>query len=159
MLYLFWRKLREIHGLFPEEAMSQIQERTTSKLFTHLKVILLVGNDDTALHPLAEALSENVHYHLVVASSAFAAVKFLRHITPHLLIVDECLSDMSGIQLYDYLHANRGLATLPVIMLCVSVVDMRGELTARKLIGLSKAFDPGEFITTIEAIFATTPFG
>lgn len=137
--------------------MSQVQDRTTSNLFAGLKVILLVANDDAIMRSLADALTANVHYHLFVASSAFAAVKFLRQITAQLLLVDECLPDMTGMQLYDYLHANRGLATLPVIMLCTSVEDMQSELAARQLVGLTKAVDPDEFIKTIETLFATTP--
>ena|SRR5215469_12045352 len=136
--------------------MAQVHQRATSKPFAHLKVILLVANDDAIQRRLADMLSQKAHYHLFVASSAFAAVKFLRYITLHLLIVDECLPDMTGIQLYDCLHPNRELAPLPVIMLCASVEDMKGELAARHLIGLSKAFDLDEFITTIETIFATT---
>jgi DNA-binding response OmpR family regulator len=138
--------------------MAQVQELTTSKPFASLKVILLVANDDDTLRPFAHMPSQKVHYHFFVASSAFAAVKFLRHITPNLLIVDEYLPDMTGMQLYDYLHANRRLATLPVIMLCTSVEDMKGELAARQLVGLSKAFDLDEIITTIETIFATASF-
>lgn len=136
----------------------QVQQRITSKPFARLKVILLVANDDAITRSLADALSEHVHYHLFVASGAFAAVKFVRHITPHLLIVDNCLPSMTGMQLYDYLHANRTLATLPIIILCTGVEDMKDALAARRLIGLSKALDLDEFITTIETIFATTPF-
>jgi DNA-binding response OmpR family regulator len=90
-----------------------------------------------------------------VASNGFAAIKFVRHITPHFLIVDYCLPDMTGIQLYDYLHAQRGLATVPTIMLSASLEDVKDALAARNLIGFSTPFDLDEFITTIETIFAT----
>jgi CheY-like chemotaxis protein len=86
--------------------VAQVQERTTSKPPARLKAILLVANDDTNLSSLAHVLSQELHYHIFVASSGFAAVKFVRHITPHLLIVDDCLPDMTGIQLYDYQHAS-----------------------------------------------------
>jgi DNA-binding response OmpR family regulator len=135
--------------------MAQVQERTSSKPSAHLKVILLVANDDATLRPLAHVLSQELHSHIFVASSGFAAVKFVRHITPHLLIVDHCLADMTGVQLYDYLHANRGLAALPAIMLSASLEDVKDALAARKLIGFSKPFDLDEVITTIETLFAT----
>jgi len=90
--------------------MAQVQERTTSKTSDRLKVILLVANDGATMRRLAHVLSQDLHFHMFVASSGFAAVKFVRHIIPHLLIVDDCLPDMTGIQLYDYLHAYRGLA-------------------------------------------------
>ena len=138
--------------------MSQVQEQTTSKPSTRLKAILLVGNDDATMLPLAHVLSQDLHFHLFVASNGFAAVKFVRHITPHLLIVDDCLPDMTGIQLYDRLHANRELAALPAIMLSASLEDMKGALAARNLIGFRKPFDLDKFITTIEAIFATSSY-
>src|SRR5207249_3504004 len=97
--------------------MAHVQERTTSKPSARLKVILLGANDDATLRFLAHVLSPELQFHIFVASSGFAAVKFVRHITPHLLIVDHCLPDMTGLQLYDYLHANRELAALPAIML------------------------------------------
>ena len=138
--------------------MSQVQEQTTSKPSTRLKAILLVGNDDATMLPLAHVLSQDLHFHLFVASNGFAAVKFVRHITPHLLIVDDCLPDMTCIQLYDRLHANLELATLPAIMLSASLENMKDALTARNLIGFRKPFDLDKFITTIEAIFATSSY-
>ena len=138
--------------------MSQVQEQTTSKPSTRLKAILLVGNDDATMLPLAHLLSQDLHFHLFVASNGFAAVKFVRHITPHLLIVDDCLPDMTSIQLYDRLHANRELAALPAIMLSASLEDMKDALAARNLIGFRKPFDLDKFITTIEAIFATSSY-
>ena len=138
--------------------MAQVQEQTTSKPSTRLKAILLVGNDDATMLPLAHVLSQDLHFHLFVASNGFAAVKFVRHITAHLLIVDDCLPDMTGIQLYDRLHANRELAALPAIMLSASLEDMKDALAARNLIGFRKPFDLDKFITTIEAIFATSSY-
>ena len=139
--------------------MSQVQEQTTSKPSTRLKAILLLGNDDATMLPLAHVLSQDLHFHLFVASNGFAAVKFVRHITPHLLIVDHCLPDMTGLQLYDYLHANRELAALPAIMLLsASLNNMKDALIARNLIGFSKPFDLDEVITTIETIFAASSY-
>ena len=135
--------------------MAQVQEWTTSKPSARLKAILLVANDDATMRPLAHVLSQEVHPHIFVASNGFAAVKFVRHITAHLLIVDDWLPDMTGIQLYDYLHANRGLAAFPAIMLSASLEDMKDALAARNLIGFSKPFDLDELITTIETLFAT----
>ena len=107
------------------------------------------------MRSLAHVLSQDLHFHIFVASSCFAAVKFVRHIIPHLLIVDDCLPDMTGIQLYDYLHAHRGLAALPAIMLSASLNNLKDALAARNLIGFSKPFDLNELITTIETLFAT----
>lgn len=134
--------------------MAQVQERTISNPPARLKAILLVGNDDATMNPLAHVLSQELHFHIFVASSGFAAVKFVRHITPHLLIVDDCLPDMTAIQLYDYLHANRELATLRAIMLSASLEDMQDALAARNLIGFSKPLDLDELITTIETLLA-----
>jgi DNA-binding response OmpR family regulator len=134
--------------------MVQVQERTTNKPSAHLKAILLVANDDATMSPLVDVLSQELHYHIYVASSSFAAVKFVRHITPHLLMIDNCLPDMPGIQLYDYLHANRGLAALPAIILSANLEELENEVAARKLIGFSKPFDLDELLTTIETLFA-----
>jgi len=134
--------------------MVYIHDRSPSKQYTHLKVILLVANDEARINFLVDLLSQDVYHRIFVASNAFAAVKFLRYIIPHLVIVDDCLTNMTSIQLYDYLHANRMLADLPVIMLSASIEEVRDELEARQLIGLSIPFDLNKFITTIETIFA-----
>jgi DNA-binding response OmpR family regulator len=147
-------KVKSNLWLFPTKIMVHIHDRSPSKRYTYLKVILLVANDEARINFLVDLLSQDVHHRVFVASNAFSAIKFLRYIIPHLVIVDDCLTVMTGIQLYDYLYANRMLADLPVIMLSVSLEEVRDELEAGQLIWLNIPFDLNKFIATIETIFA-----
>jgi DNA-binding NtrC family response regulator len=133
--------------------MVHYQDLTSNKRIARMKVILLVANDETRKNALIEVLTQNMPFHIFVASNAFAALKFLGYFIPHLVIVDDSLPDMTGIKLYDYLHVNRMLETLRVIMVCGDLEDVREELEARHIIGFSIPLDLEKFVATIETIF------
>jgi DNA-binding response OmpR family regulator len=136
--------------------MAHILESILIDTFAHLKMILLVADEHSDTSCLTHYLSQNTDYHIFVATSGFAAIKFLRHIAPHLLIVDYCLPDMTGIQLFDYLHANHKLTAIPAIMLSASWENVRDELEMRKLMGVSKPFNLDELIASIESLLASS---
>ena len=135
----------------------QFEGQGSNREYAHQKVILLVVNNDDWLNAAAYVLSQDARYRVLVASNGLAVIKFLIYVTPQLLIMEDCLPDMSGIQLYDYLHANWHLATLPVIMLSANREDVKNQLATRHLIGIDRSFDAEKFMTTVETVLAASP--
>ena len=58
---------------------------------------------------------------------------------------------MDGIELYDHLHATKGLEQTPAILLSANLP--RKELDKRKIVGVRKPFELGELLDTIAKAF------
>jgi len=117
------------------------------------KVILIVEDNEAHATMLAQMLIETP-YQVAVATDGFAALKIIRHITPHLLILDCRLPEMNGIQLYDHLHANRTLEAIPAIIISANLDPYKDDIETRKLLGLSKPFDLDELLEIIQKVLA-----
>jgi len=63
-------------------------------------------------------------------------------VSPDLLLLDYQLPDMTGLQLYDRLHAQKAFRHLPAILLSATLPHL--ELEKRHLIGLYKPFRVAE---------------
>lgn len=117
-----------------------------------VKLILMV-EDDVDIGALLELtiVQETLHQPLLV-TSGFQALQLIHDVTPDLLLLDYQLPGMNGIELYDRLHASKGLEEIPAIM--VSARLPRQELTKRSIVGMSKPLDLDELLETIEQLVA-----
>lgn len=133
--------------------MTQEREPTLQEDRPRLKVILIVEDDAVNAQGLATLIWQETPYRVFVADSR-GALHFVRHIKPHLFILAYRLLGMSGIELFDHLHANRELQDIPAIILGASLEERLEEIVARKLIALPKPFDIADFLSTLEAVLA-----
>src|SRR5579884_3988042 len=99
------------------------------------KTILIVEDDDSDAPTLAHLLSQRTPYHIYLATNGMAALKFITYLRPHLFIVDDRRPDMNGLQLYDRLHATRGLEDIPAILIRANLApeQLENELRHRHL--------------------------
>jgi CheY-like chemotaxis protein len=81
------------------------------------KCILIVENDLNNATILYDVISHEMGNHVFLASNAAAALNFVKHITPNLLILEYRLPDMNGIELYDQLQAINRLHDVPALIL------------------------------------------
>jgi DNA-binding response OmpR family regulator len=122
---------------------------------TTTKTILLVEDDSSIGSFLEEAIEQETPYRAIVASDGHAALKLVRHFTPCLFILDYGLPDMNGIELYDRLHLNHALATIPAILITASRQLPQQQLHQRQLIAFKKPFELDVFLATIETLLAS----
>ena len=116
------------------------------------KTILVVEDDELIGTFLAEAISQETAYHPLLVSDGFEALRVTHDIKPSLFLLDYRLPKMSGVELYDQLHAREGLETVPAIILSANLPLQ--ELTKRGLEGLKKPFDLDQLLQEIEKTIA-----
>ena len=119
------------------------------------KTILIVEDDPNIGSFLVEAIAQETPYRAIVASDSNAALKLVRHFTPCLFILDYGLPGMNGIELYDRLHINRGLAPIPAILITANRDVPQQQIQQRQLITFMKPLELNAFLATIETILTS----
>ncbi len=114
------------------------------------KTILVVENDEATGELLVLAIMQETPYQVKFTSHAREAVSLARSIVPNLLILDYHLSTMTGLQLYDELHAMHELKHIPAILMSASLERYTNEIRLRNVVGLSKPFELDDLIGVIE---------
>jgi DNA-binding response OmpR family regulator len=116
------------------------------------KLILMVEDDADIGTFLEQIIVQETFHQPLLVTSGFQALQVIHTITPDLLLLDYQLPGMNGIELYDRLHAMKGLEGVPAIM--VSARLPRQELAKRSIVGMSKPLDLDELLETIEQLVA-----
>lgn len=124
--------------------MTHLQEHTT------VRTILLVEDDIPISDVLVQAITQETPYITVVAQSGEEALKLVESLKPNLLILDYRLPGITGLELYDQIHAHNYLNTVPAMMISAQLPV--NELKKRKVVGLNKPLDLDEFLQTIERL-------
>jgi len=120
---------------------------------TESKVILLVEDDVEHAQIMSDLISMETSYCVLMADSQ-GALKFVQLCKPDLLILDYLLNGMTGIMLYDHIHANHALADVPAVIISAALDQCKNDLKCRGLHGLKKPFDPGELLSLIQELLA-----
>ncbi len=137
--------------------MTPVQTSLSKKDHASSKVILLVEDDAITAACIADLISQETPYHIFVAPTSSEAMNFVRHIKPHLLIVNYRLPGMNGIELYDHLHALPAVESTPAILLSACLEDYLDAIETRQLLGFRKPFDLDDFLYTIEEVLSWSP--
>jgi len=128
-----------------EELSPQGESKSNS-----VKTILVVEDDNDIGSFLVQAISQETHYHAMLVTDGFKALKAIRSIKPSLLILDYQLPAMNGIELYDRIQETKELENLPAIL--ISARLPKQEIAQRKIIGMAKPLELDEFLLTIEKL-------
>ena len=112
------------------------------------KLVLLVEDDVNIGEVLVQAITQETSYRALLKTNGAAALDAVRSVTPDLFILDYHLPRMTGIDLYDRLHAIEGLSHIPALM--ISARLPHHELTKRSIKGMNKPIDLDEFLQAIE---------
>ncbi len=137
--------------------MTQVQTSPAKKNPASSKVILLVEDDAINAACIADLISQETPYHVFVATNSSEAMNFVRHIKPHLLLVNDRLPGMNGIELYDHLHALPAVEATPALLLSACLEDCLDAIETRQLLGFRKPFDLDDFLYTIEEVLSWSP--
>jgi len=117
-----------------------------------VKSILVVEDDSDIGLFLVQAISQETPHQALLVTDGFQALKAIASIKPNLFILDYWLPSMNGIDLYDRLHATRGLEDVPTIM--ISAQLPRRELHKRNIHSLNKPLELDEFLRLVERLLA-----
>src|SRR6266513_291675 len=145
-----------IHRKCWSKPMFQDTEHVARESQTTPNTILLVEDDPNIGSFLVEAIAQETPYRAVVASDSNAALKLVRHFTPCLFILDYGLPGMNGIELYDHLHLNRELETIPALLITANRHIPQQQIRQPQLITFMKPFELDSFLATIETLLASS---
>ena len=129
--------------------MTQEADQTTAQ------TILLVEDDKGIRELLLSALSMETDYEVLTMSSDTETIQRLaevRSVKPQLILLDFRLPTMTGLELIDILHKQRGLKNVPAIIITAFKLnkEIEGRLQEQNITKLEKPFDLEEFLCYIE---------
>ena len=116
------------------------------------KTILIVEDDAAIGELLRLFFSEETPHQTIVVSDGFEALNIIKDTVPNLFLLDYRLPRMNGKQLYDQLHATKGLEHIPTIM--TSTHALEHEVQDSNVIVCIKPFDLDELLHTVEKLLA-----
>jgi DNA-binding response OmpR family regulator len=117
--------------------------------------ILVVEADANIGSLLLEALSQKTSYQMILLTHSLQALEVARGIKPDLFILNYHLPQVNGIELYDRLHAIKGLKHVPTIMVGADLPEE--EMKQRKIVSLKKPFGMDELLDAIQRALHTQP--
>src|SRR5213080_3095293 len=132
--------------------MPQTPEASWAQGQTRVKTILVVEDDVATGEFLIQAISLETPYLPVLAQTRTRALEVLEQIKPDLFILDYYLTPGNGLELYDTLHAQPGLESVPAIILSASLDQHLPAIASRHLMGLAKPLELDELLETIESV-------
>lgn len=120
----------------------------------HEKYILIVEDDPANAEVLELVVTTETPYRVQLVGDAEAALHCIKQRTPDLLVLDNWLPGMKGLELYDYLQTIPACATLPALLM--SVRSLSGDGLERPgLSFLAKPYEIATFLETIRALLET----
>jgi DNA-binding response OmpR family regulator len=123
------------------------QEQLSIENHTKGKTILIVEDDDAFGEFLCQAISQETPHQPLRVPDGFQALEVIKEVTPGLVILDYYLPSMNGVELYDQLHATRGLERLPAIMTSPGVLEH--DIQDRHIVGMSKPVELSKLLDII----------
>ena len=130
--------------------MPHSKEQTHGEEDTKAKMVLVVEDDVGIGNFLVQAILQETSHQAMLVTDGFQALKAVASIKPSLFILDYQLPRMNGIELYDQLHATKGLEHIPAMV--ISARLPRQEIEKRKIIAMSKPLELDDFLNTIEKL-------
>jgi CheY-like chemotaxis protein len=119
----------------------------SEEAFQQATFILIVEDDPDIGEILLQAIEVGTSFQASLVPDGFQALKIIQDIKPHLFILDYQLPRLSGLELYDQLHAPEGLGHIPTLFL--SANPPLEELEKRHVSFLEKPFEVNDLLRAI----------
>jgi len=114
------------------------------------KTVLIVEDDADIGEALTAFLHDATDYQVIHAADGFAALKVVRTLIPHLILLDYQLPGMDGLECLDRLRESKGVEQVPVIFMSAALpqsVQARTDLTV-----LEKPFEMDALLTLVRQL-------
>lgn len=133
------------HGIRSPEGMVTGNERT--------RIVVVVEDDRPIGELLAGVINEERGYRAILLTRPTEALRTMKQVKPDLLVLDVGLPGMSGLELYDRLHEDERLRSVPVIFETAVSREYGPEFRKRGIRKiLQKPFDLNELIDDIKEL-------
>ena len=129
--------------------MIELHTQSAEEINTALKLVLVVEDDLEFGSFLVQMIHEETPYRVILATSGIEALNIVMHLKCDLFLLDYLLPGMSGLELYDRLHAIEECKDTPAFFLSASTRLPQQELARRNLKFLTKLTDLDELALTI----------
>lgn len=116
------------------------------------QTILVVEDDSCIGMLLIEAIHQETPYKAILVTDGEQALQLTRSLTPDLFLLDYHLPFMSGLDLYDSLHAMKEFSAIPALFMSANIPLQ--ELESRHVCFINKPFDLDEMINAIERLLS-----
>ena len=134
--------------------MTNLQVVPPSHISIPAKTILVVEDSLFIRHMLDKMMNIETPYQPIFATTCAEALEIVGIIKPHLFLFDYQLPDMSGLELYDKLHAKKALKHIPAIIMSSELP--RQEIEKRNILGVEKPFHLNVLFRMIEGVMQST---
>jgi CheY-like chemotaxis protein len=132
--------------MFHNQSLSSVKKRN------NVKTILVVEDDKNIGELIVSAFVQETPYQALLAVNCSQALKLVQDIQPNMLILDNRLPDMKGIELYDRLHTMETLENIPVLLMSANIPLL--EVQRRKMHYLNKPFELDDLLDKVEKVIA-----
>lgn len=146
------RSKRKAHYFGWSINMPDISEPSFEGRYKSAKTILIVEDDPFIGEFFVQAITEENRHVALLVTSGFEALEVIKEVTPDLFLLDYHLPHMNGIELYDRLHATKGLERVPTIMTSAGVLEH--DFQNRHIVGISKPVELNKLLDLIEELLA-----
>jgi len=117
------------------------------------RIVLVVEDDRPIGELLAGVINEEKGYRAILLTRATEALHTMEQVKPDLLVLDVGLPGISGLELYDRLHEDERLRSVPVIFETAVSREYGPEFRKRGIRRvLQKPFDLNELINGIKEL-------
>jgi len=118
------------------------------------RVILFAKNGIQERCILSHEEVDGVFYLFILVSQYQEIVKIIREVKPDLFLLSHLLPEITGLHLYDLLHAMQRLEDVPALLLCEKKLDeeMTQKIAQRQIQVLMEPYVLSELLDRIDAI-------
>lgn len=131
--------------------MESNEEEAESNKEDGTRVILIVEDEETISDFIVRFLEEETPYKALSAINAVEALALVDVIKPDLFILDYQIPGNNGLELFDRLHAIKGLEEIPTLMFSANKLPLKA-LQERHITFLMKPFDLDNLLQMIEKL-------
>lgn len=135
--------IRAANTAVVEQALTNIKNLVAAPGARKQVSVLVVEDNKSIQELLSLFLRAMGNYSVISAASGAEALEKLALFHPDLVLLDYHLPDMTGLQLYDHLHARAESSPPPILLMSAGLRNnpaLSIELAARSLSGLQKPF-------------------
>lgn len=119
--------------------------------------VVVCVEDEQEMIDLIRLILLRKGFEVVGASGGQEGLKLIEQIQPDLVLLDLMMPDMDGWEVYQRMKANAALNKIPVIVVTAkaqSIDKMLGLHIAKVDDYITKPFEPGELLSSVERVLA-----
>jgi DNA-binding response OmpR family regulator len=119
---------------------------------------VLIADDDEDIRALVSTILTKAGFHAEAVDGGIRALAAAERVTPHIVVLDVRMPDMSGLEVCRQLKARRETATSPILLISAesSTEDVAAGFAAGCDDYLPKPFSPRELVHRVDQLLART---